>query len=167
MGLIRKENSFILEPCEQDCYNYNLITKGDLFLQYLQKDHPLIKRALTDTSYKNYYLHNEKKEYLGQTNKELATLGDSLLKTILCIRLLDEKIPLSKSIEKYITDKILVKVIAKEYDLLKFMRYDQNDEKIPSDYLYSENEETHKYIASAVEAMLGAIYLYNESLDEL
>lgn len=112
-------------------------------------------------------MHNEKKEYSGKTNKELATLGDSLLKTVLCSRFLDVKSPLSKNVENYITDKILVEVIARNYSLIEFLEYDKLDPKIPSNYEYDENADTHKYIATAVEAVLGAIYMINDSLEEL
>ncbi len=168
VGLIRDDNSFNLKVCEKDCHTCLSFLEDDLFIKYLQqKDNELIKRALTDTSYKKFFQQKEKAEFKGKTNEELATLGDSLLKTILCARYLDEKTHLSKSIEPYITDKVLVEVIAKKYDLIKFIDFDINDSLIPKNYEYSENEETHKYIATAVEAVLGAIYLRNNSLEEL
>lgn len=53
--------------------------------------------------------------------------------------------------------------------MLKYINYDDNDNKIKQDYDYKIPSKTssgknkksspHKYIATAVEAMIGAIYL--------
>ncbi len=140
----------------------------DLFAKYLeQRDNVYIKRALTDTSYKNYFSRFEKKEFVGETNKELATLGDAILKSILCILFLDRETPLSNYVQNFLTDQVLVEVIAKEYKLIDIIKFDREDDKIPKDYQYSENKETHKFIATAVEALIGAIYFSTNSLVEL
>jgi dsRNA-specific ribonuclease len=59
----------------------------------------------------------------------------------------------------------LVKVVAQHYDLLKKIKFDENDKEIPQDYKYKD--EKHKYIATAVEALLAAYYLDNEENFEL
>ena len=64
--------------------------------------------------------------------------------------------------QNYESDEVLVKVIAKHYDILKLLRYDTNDDNMPKDYNYitrNKNNNPHKYIATAIEACLGAIYI--------
>lgn len=71
---------------------------------------------------------------------------------------------LSKEIEKYITDKYFITKVAKKYDILKYLQYDTLDNSMHTDYEYKDNEN-RKFIATAVEAMIGAIYLINEDGD--
>ena len=60
----------------------------------------------------------------------------------------------------------MVEAIAQHYDLLNFIRFDESDDNIPRDYNYREppkkgKDSPSKYIATAVEALLAAIYLDN------
>lgn len=154
----------------------------DLFEEYLskkdlEKEPNWIKRALRDNSLKNIKTGFTKKE----VNKELATYGDALLKFCYACLLLDnyeDKKSLSKAIEKYISDEILVTVIAKKYKIINFIDYDKDDvefnKKIKFGYKYIKAEKTKggnkktspsKYLATAVEAMIGAIYKEKENFE--
>ena len=139
----------------------------DLFEKYLEKKHTSehVKRALTAESCKNKNHSLENKDVA----TDLATLGDAIIKFCYTKYFLDKVEQLSKEVEKYVTDERFVKVIAKHYDLLKYIHYDETDDKIKRDYDYKipgktssgKNKKTssHKYIATAVEAMIAAIYL--------
>lgn len=141
------------------------INKTDLFQYWLAKKDKsaLIERALTDRSYKkeNPYLKDE------NVNYSLATFGDSIIKGCLSRILLDKVDKLSEEKKKYETDEFFVRTIAKHYSLIDYIRKDKTDPKMPNDYEYSSEKkgrEPHKYIATAVEAMVGAIYLETEDL---
>ena len=58
---------------------------------------------------------------------------------------------------------------AKYYDLLKYIKKDDNDKNKPNDYNYElhKNKNPHKYIATAVEAMIGAICIEENKNIEL
>lgn len=150
----------------------------DLFEEYLKKEESSnwVKRALTDSSYKKKYQYDEKEEYQGQTNKDLATYGDAIIK--LCI--LDLKLDKTKALtidKSFIeSDENLVKVIAKHYKMLEYIHTDTEDKNIKRDYSFIKPEKTvggnkkdspHKYIATAVEAMIGAIYKEEGKLDKI
>jgi len=133
--------------------------KMDKFLEWLGKNKE--HYALVDTSYKMVYQRESKSPTANdiRVNTELATYGDAVLKLALCQILWDKDISqLTEIKKKYEEDENLVKIIAKHYDLLKFIKYDNS--KKPNDYNYnkSKNRNTHKFIATAVEACLGAIY---------
>ena len=120
-------------------------------LQYQYK-----KIALTASSYKNVDHSLTDKDI----NRELATYGDALLKLALCKSLFNEKVEnITVKKQEYESDEVLVKVVAMHYDLLKKIKFDENDKEIPRDYEYKD--EKHKYIATAVEALLAAYYLDN------
>ena len=131
----------------------------------------LQKQALTDTSYKNidHSLSDD------DTNAELATYGDAVLKLALCkiyrysknagIKFSDN---LSKWKEKHESDEVLVRVIAKHYNLLNFLRYDEKgngkpEEQKPQDYDHKgqNDKDRHKYLATAMEACIAAVYIEN------
>lgn len=145
----------------------------DLFKEYLNKeDLPNIKRALTASSRKNidHTLTNN------NVADDLATLGDAVIKFCYAKYFLDKCEKLSQEIEKYITDEVFVTKIANHYELLKYIAYDENDKKIPHDYNYKKPKITsgknkkqsgYKYIATAVEAMIGAIYLETKDLKKI
>ncbi len=146
----------------------------DLFEKYLKRKKPseFVKRALTAESYKNVDHELENKDVA----PDLATLGDAIIKLCYTKYFLDKVEQLSKEVEKYVTDERFVTVIAKHYDLLKYIHYDQIDKNIPQDYDYNKpgktsgkNKKTssYKYIATAVEAMIGAIYLETNNLDKI
>lgn len=63
--------------------------------------------------------------------------------------------------KEYESDEVLVKVIAKHYNFLKYLCFDEKDEKKPKDYNYQKKKgkNPHKYIATALEACLGAMYM--------
>ncbi|MDE6240965.1 MAG: hypothetical protein K2M08_00915 [Anaeroplasmataceae bacterium] len=147
----------------------------DLFEEWLSKKDGsvMIQRALTAQSYKNVD-HSLKDKDI---SFELATYGDALIKFCYAEIFLDKCKQLSKEIEKYVTDERWVSVIAKHYSLLDFIRYDKNDKSIKKDYVYvkptktesgkNKKESPHKYIATAVEAMIGVIYLKTKDLNAI
>ena len=129
----------------------------DKFEQWIKKHRKNI--ALTDKSYKKVYQKQYKKELTDdKVNTELATYGDAVLKLALCEILWENKTKvLTEEKKKYESDEILVKIIAKHYDILSLLRFDKKDKNIPQNYDY--NNDNHKYIATAIEACLGAMYL--------
>lgn len=153
----------------------------DLFEEYLNKKETslLVNRALSDRSYKaskskGIKKNNPKYEEVNnlKTNTDLATYGDALIKFIYSGILLDNVEQLTKEKEKYESDRVFVIKIARHYDLIKYINFDKNDTRIPRDYDYDDhkgkNNNPHKYIATAVEAMIGAIYkeISKESIDK-
>ena len=148
----------------------------DKFLEWLEKN----KRnhyALTDKSYKKVCQEN-KLEDNPKINTELATYGDAVLKLALCqILWCDNISKFTEKKKKYEEDENLVKIIAQHYNLLDYMLYDEKDK--PNNYNYekksktqnngnvvvSKNNNKHKFIATAVEACLGAIYDESKSID--
>lgn len=147
----------------------------DLFEKYLEnKDiYEFVKRALRAESYKKEHPSLENKDVA----PDLATLGDAIIKLCYTKYFLDKVEQLSKEVEKYVTDERFVTVIARHYDLLKHIYYYKDDDKIKQDYDYNKPGKTssgknkksspHKYIATAVEAMIGAIYLETKDLDKI
>ena len=141
----------------------------DLFEEYLNKrdSYELVKRALTDKSYRKI-----KPELLNkEINTDLATYGDAVIKLCFCEILLDNSDKLTNEKSTYESDKYLVDVVAKHYDLLKYINKDNVDVKLALDYNYdnhkSKNGNSAKYIATAVEAMIGAIYKETKDLDSI
>ena len=108
-------------------------------------------------NYKNVYQKKYGKVLeTKRVNTELATYGDAVLKHALCEILWDDKTNgLTEEKKKYESDEILVKVIAKHYDILSLLRFDKQDKNIPQNYDYKDDK--HKYIATAIEACLGAM----------
>ncbi|MDE5540135.1 MAG: hypothetical protein K2J20_06600 [Bacilli bacterium] len=147
----------------------------DLFEEWLRKkdESEQVQRALTAQSYKNVDHSLVDKD----TAFELATYGDALIKFCYAEIFLDKCAQLSKNIEDYVTDERWVSVIAKHYSLLDFIRYDKNDKSIKKDYAYikpkktrsgkNKKESPYKFIATAVEAMIGAIYLETKDLNAI
>lgn len=152
-----------------------MTNQQDKFLDYLQngagKWHT---RALTDKS-----LQGDRDESV--TNVTLATYGDAVLKLALCEILLDHFEELTIEKAKYESDVSLVK-IAKYYDLLQYLQFDRSNREIPQDYdsrpmelffTQSKKERVRhhnrrrKYIATAMEAVLGAIYKDHRDFSEI
>ena len=139
----------------------------DLFIAFLEKDdlsrddEAWRTRALTAKSYKNV-VHGLSDI---ETGEELATYGDALLKFVLCEYLLDDDDPkaLSETKKQYESDRVLVDKLARHYDLLRYIRFDREDPHIPKNYDYEDAR--HKYIATALEALLGAHYKIYGDLD--
>lgn len=124
------------------------------------------KRALTDRSMMYRGLREE------ETNAVLATYGDALLKFAYCEILLDTVEELSQEKAKYESDVSLVR-IAEHYNLLNYLNFKKDDPQIPQDYQTREIElhfgikkkqrirqfnRRRKYLATAIEAILGAMY---------
>ena len=96
-------------------------------------------------------------------NFELATYGDAVLKLALCKIYREYKengLRFSENLsdwkKKYESDEVLVRVIAKHYNLLNFLRYDEKgngkpEEQKPQDYDHKgqNDNDRHKYIATA------------------
>ena len=143
----------------------------DKFEKYLNEKDKWIDLALTNNSYKNFIRNGIRKNNprhedansFDKDNLDLSTLGDAIIKFVYVnIFINDNKIEmLSKEIENYITDKYFITKIAKKYDILKHLKYDKSDSNMHTDYEY-KNNENRKFIATAVEAMIGAIYLINK-----
>lgn len=131
----------------------------------------LQKQALTDTSNKNidHSLSDD------DTNFELATYGDAVLKLALCKIYREYKengLRFSENLsdwkKKYESDEVLVRVIAKHYNLLNFLRYDEKgngkpEEQKPQDYDHKgqNDKDRYKYLATAMEACIAAVYIEN------
>lgn len=132
----------------------------DLFEEWLckEKEHTLIKRALTDLSFKNVdhsILENK------ETNVELATYGDAVIKLCLSELFLDKVENITTEKEKYESDDYLVRHVAKHYEMIGHIRFDRGDKNRPQDYgegISDKLPESYKYLATAVEAVIGAIY---------
>ncbi len=145
------------------------VPKKDLFIHWLKREDKsnYVKRALTDKSYKNVNPSLKTEE----TNFSLATFGDSIIKMCLTDILYKKSIiDISKERAKFESDEYLVKKVAKHYDLIKYIIKDPNDQKMPKDYEYvvkKGGNNPHKYIATAVEAMIGAIYLETSELEPI
>ena len=143
--------------------------QADLFKLWLDKkdNNETIKRALTDNSLRNVN-HELKKS---DTNLELATYGDAIIKMCLSKLLLDDVSNITLEKSKYESDKFLVERVAKKYDLVKYIKKDNKDERMPNDYNYGDgrkkNNNPRKYIATAVEAMVAAIYQETNDLDSI
>ena len=134
---------------------------------------PLQLRALTDKSYKNKTTHSQNND---EINFELATYGDAILKCALCKIYFERgdednfgfKGKLTEWKKQYESDEVLVRVVAKHYNLLDFLKYDKEgngkpEEQKPQDYEHKgqNDNDKHKYIATAMEACIAAVYLEN------
>ena len=143
----------------------------DIFETFIQKyKRNKNCRALTCKSYGKVYQNKYQSPLKSeQQNSELATYGDALLKFALCALLLDKVEHLSEEKKKFEEDKFLIEVVAEHYQLLDYMNFDRDDKKIPQEYKFvkSENHNPTKYIATTVEAVLGAIYLENPDLNSI
>ena len=151
----------------------------DKFEEYLNKkeNEYNIKLALTDTTavtLKKSGINKKNKEFEAvnsqESNKQLSTLGDSIIKFYLCSYFYGKAENISEKKKYYETDEFLVIVIEKHYNILDKLDYDST--KKPNDYKYIKRGKTstgknkkshndHKFIATAVEAMIGAIYWIN------
>lgn len=126
----------------------------------------LQKQALTDKSYKKTPNNQDCK-----INFELATYGDAILKCVLCkiyFEREDEdnfwfKGKLTEWKKQYESDEVLVKFIARHYDILNSLNFDRDDTKKPHDYDYQGKnaKRRYKYLATAMEASIAAGYLEN------
>ena len=137
------------------------------FKKYLKDNSQRTRdRALTASSYKKAFerkngspLSDEK------TNTELATYGDAILKLAFCKILFDAGVSnITVEKQKYESDEAFVKIIARHYKLLEYIKFDEDDSNIPQNYDYltkPNGKSPHKYIATVVEALVAAYYLDN------
>lgn len=125
--------------------------------------------ALTDKSYKNFYQRYKRKQYVGEINTELATYGDAVLKLALSEILFEREGNLSVEKADYESDEALTKYIAKHYGFLSILRFDKDNDSMPQDYDHKGNKDrnNHKYLATAVEACLGAIYRKDKDMNKI
>ncbi len=139
----------------------------DLFEEWLSKKETSVnvKRALTDKSCKN---SDQNLEH----NQNLALIGDRVYS--LCLtEIFFEYHDLTERKKKYEEDAYLVKVIAQKYDLLEEIKTKEIEKAPrPKDYDYKRTKNgkssPHKYIATCVEAIIGAIYMDNhENLEKI
>ncbi len=151
-------------------HNIQLTVDEDPFLEALkhQDKYKLMERALTDSSYKKY--QQEHGLAVTKDNATLATYGDAVLKLAFCEILFDgEKLSVEKS--EYESDRSLVTYIGKKYQLLDYMKIDRNDINMPKDYEWNPNakheDNSHKRIATCIEAIIGAIYKEDKDMDEI
>jgi len=143
----------------------------DEFLAWLKKNKE--HYALVDKSYKPFLQRRDKISNINdiKINTELATYGDAVLKLALCQILWRENVfKLTEQKKKYEEDETLVKIIAKRYELLDFIKAGSTK---PRNYDYEKystkkkENNKHKYIATAVEACLGAIYKEEKDMDKV
>lgn len=128
------------------------------FEEYLVQDTPEMRRALTDDTYKTVWQREHRSAHTladKEVNSELATLGDAVLKLALAEMLLDRVENITVVKQRYESDRVLVTVVGRHYGLLRYLRCDPAVTK--QDYDYAG--DSHKHIATALEAVLGAIYL--------
>ena len=128
----------------------------------------LQKQALTDKSYKKTPNNQDCK-----INFELATYGDAILKCVLCKIYFEKedednfgfKGKLTEWKKQYESDEVLVKFIARHYDILNLncLNFDGDDTKKPHDYDYQGKnaKRRYKYLATAMEASIAAVYIEN------
>ncbi len=147
----------------------------DLFEKYLQKEELSywVHRALTDKSYKAEYERENHKPFNGAVNTDLGTYGDGVIKLGFLELLLDSGCKLTEEKSQWESDKYLVEKVAKHYQIIekKLIHKNTKDENLPNDYNYEdtpgENKNRHKYIATAIEAMIGAIYKETNDLKSI
>ncbi len=152
----------------------------DIFETWLKrKDSIWIKRALTDSSYNSYRCrgvrHNDPRYEELHTplpvNTDLATYGDGVIKLCYLELMLDNEEQLTVAKSKVESDEYLVNVVARHYDLLSYINKDKDDDKLPDSYDYIKfkgtNKNPCKYIATAVEAVIGAIYKETKDLNAI
>ncbi len=142
----------------------------DLFEKWLSKENSSkwIKRALTDNSYKAEHQRNLHVEYKEKVNTDLATYGDAVIKLCYLELMLDKSQNLTNDKAKVESDRYLVTVVAKHYDLIQHIHKDSEDKNLPNDYEYDNHQSgNHKYIATCVEAVIGAIYKETNDLKRI
>lgn len=134
------------------------------FEEYLLEKTPEMRRALTDDTYKMVW----QKEHRSATtlpdsavNSELATFGDAILKFLLAEKFFAMRVEnITECKKNYESDRVLTTVIGRHYDIIRRLRFDKQDRNIPRNYAYTDRKKkSYKYIATACEAALGAVYL--------
>lgn len=164
-----KAKSVVTKLCNQ----YAIPYEEDLFsdcLRRLKRKH-LIHRAFTDRSYINFLSNNKKSNNTKPSiscNSDLATYGDAVLKLAFCDVLYDSVEQLTNEKKKYESDKNLVEVIGKRYDIIKCLKVDRDDSNMPKDYVWrGQKDQSHKRIATCLEALIGAIFMIDRDIEEI
>lgn len=150
----------------------------DLFETWLTKknESEWVKRALTDKSFNAFKcrgIKNTDPNYdevikSESYNTDLATYGDAVIKLCYSELLLDKVDKLTEEKAKLESDEFLVDAVGRHYSILDCIRKDKDNPSLPDSYDYKEHQSKKhnrcKYIATAVEAMIGAIYKETKSL---
>ena len=146
---------------------------SELLLEFnIDIENELIQLALTDKSYKNVLQEKFKQVSVIETNDRLATLGDGVLKAVQTFYLYKNETRYITNIRQSIeSDKFLVG-IAEKLDLLRYLKCNQSDGQRKNDY-HTKNtyfytfDTSQKYIATAVEALIGAVFLVSNNSFEI
>lgn len=111
----------------------------DIFEKVIKKQVKLkyLNTALRDKSYVKKYYEIYKKPLLKPTNKKLSTYGDCILNWA-CVILFIKLNKCGTEIAKYRSNKFLVEVVAKYYDLDKYIL--KIDKKEANNYIYIEKK---------------------------
>ncbi len=140
----------------------------DLFQDYLERhrgDEACV--ALVVSSYKQVYQQVHRRPLPDdRTNTDLATYGDALLRFSLMSLFLNKEDDLSEYVKQFLTDEFLIEHVARHYHLLDYILFDRKNPRIPKVYTFYKNDAT-KYIATTVEAIIGAIFLENGDLKSI
>lgn len=118
--------------------------------------------ALRDKSYVTKYYEVYKKPLLMPTNKKLSTYGDCILNWA-CVILFIKLDKCGTEIAKYRSNKFLVEVVAKYYNLDKYIL--KIDKKEANNYIYIEKK--NKYLADAIEAIIAVIFINHKNINEV
>lgn len=115
----------------------------------------LFVRALRDKSDKS----SEGTTKNAEVNTDLATVGDAVLKLVLKEHFMDVVDKLTEHTKVYEADLILVKAIGKHYDICSYLKWHKDGPKKDDEYYYEFHSPSgSKFIATGVEAVIGAIY---------
>lgn len=135
----------------------------DIFEKAIKKQIKLkyLATALRDKSYPDYFLKTYKKVLLKPVNKRLSTYGDTILNWA-CVKLFISKPKSGPIVAKYESNKFLVEVVAKYYDLDKYILKSQK--KRSNNYIYNKR---NKYLADAVEAIIAVIFINRNDINEI
>jgi len=142
----------------------------DLFEEWLSKKKSKWGEiALRDSSYKAQLTKGIKKtdpNFVSidgmETNADLALLGDAVIKLIYADYFYGKTDRITEKKAEDESDKTFVEKVAKHYDLIRYIKRDESNADLPVDYCYDkkpgEKKNSHKYIATCVEAIIGAMY---------
>lgn len=136
----------------------------DIFEKAIKKQVKLkyLNMALRDKSYVTKYYEIYKNPLLMPTNKKLSTYGDCILDWA-CVILFIKLDKSGTEIAKYRSNKFLVEIVAKYYDLDKYIL--KIDKKKSNKYIYIEKK--NKYLADAIEAIIAVIFINHNDIKEI
>ena len=157
----------------------------DPLLEYISKRSAKCIQALKDRSYRTKFQRMKREENRGKPksnrgnepipiNSNLGTLGDAVLRLSLTDILYhdNEEADITEERKRYESDKVLVEKIASHYRLRDILLFDDGNEDKNHGYEYWEHkgsgDHPQKFLATAMEALLGAYYLdHNGSMKEV